>query len=334
MEQPPAGAAPGPNQSRGVHLTRASLALLGIGVLTGCRAAPIPEWQRFPAGTPLVPKYVTVDGTRLRVLDVGQGPTVVLIHGLAASIYSWRYTIVPLVQAGYRVIAYDNRGFGFSDIPSHGYANLDYVQLLYGLLDSLHVSDAVLVGHSMGGAIAADATLAHPDRVRGLVLVDAAGLGVSYPFMLRVARWPIVGPVFDHLRGRGATARMLHAIYGDGSRVTEQDIDQYYAPVARPEFGRGLRGVLREFNFADLQGRMGAINAPTLVMWGARDRLIPASIAEEMAAQLPHSALARFQTAGHALPEESHEAFDRVLLGFLKSGIPTAPQNLALSPAP
>lgn len=284
----------------------------------------------FPAGTNLVPKYVTVDSSRLRVLDVGRGPTVVLVHGLAASMYSWRQTIDPLVQAGYRVVAYDNRGFGFSDKPATGYSNAAYVHLLFGLLDSLGVSDAVLVGHSMGGAIVADAALARPDRVRGLVLVDAAGLGVRYPFMLRVARWPIIGPLFDHLRGRGATGGILRAIYGDPSRVTDQEIDQYYAPIALPEFGRSLRGVLREFSFEDLQGRLGTLMTPTLVMWGTRDRLIPQTIGVAMAAGLPHSALARFQAAGHALPEENPEEFNRVLIGFLKSGLPAAPANLAL----
>lgn len=311
-------------------MKRKSVVCAGFAtLLAACRAAPIPEAQRFPAGTPLVAKYVTVDSTRLRVLDVGRGPAIVLVHGLAASMYSWRYAIEPLVATGYRVVAYDNRGFGFSDKPASGYSNVAYVHLLFGLLDSLGVSDAVLVGHSMGGAIVADAALARPDRVRGLVLVDAAGLGVQYPFMLRVAKWPIVGPLFDHLRGRSATGGILRAIYGDGSQVKEQDIDQYYAPVALPDFGRSLRGVLREFNFADLHGRLGALSTPTLVMWGTRDLVIPQSIGEMMAAELPHSALARFRTAGHALPEESPEAFNRVLIGFLKSDLPTAPANLA-----
>jgi pimeloyl-ACP methyl ester carboxylesterase len=301
-----------------------------VALMAACRASPIPESQVFPAGTSLVPKYVTVDSSRLRVLDVGRGPTVVLVHGLAASMYSWRQTIDPLVQAGYRVVAYDNRGFGFSDKPATGYSNAAYVHLLFGLLDSLGVSDAVLVGHSMGGAIVADAALARPDRVRGLVLVDAAGLGVRYPFILRVARWPIIGPLFDHLRGRGATGGILRAIYGDPSRVTDQEIDQYYAPIALPEFGRSLRGVLREFSFEDLQGRLGTLMTPTLVMWGTRDRLIPQTIGVAMAAGLPHSALARFQAAGHALPEENPEEFNRVLIGFLKSGLPAAPANLAL----
>ena len=329
MEQSSTHRATRPHHCGKAQLKLPSLLLPSLAALAACRAAPIPESQRWPAGTAIVPKFVTVDSTHLRVLDVGRGPTVVLVHGLAASMYSWRYTIDPLVQAGYRVVAYDNRGFGFSDKPAAGFSNAAYVHLLFGLLDSLAVTDAVLVGHSMGGAIVADASLARPERVRGLVLVDAAGLGVQYPFMLRVARWPIIGPLFDHFRGRGATGRILRAIYGDGSRVREQDIDQYYAPLALPDFGRSLRGVLREFNFADLQGRLGSIPTPTLVMWGSRDQVIPQTIGAKMAAELPHSALARFQTAGHALPEESPAAFNRVLIGFLKSGLPAAPANLA-----
>jgi pimeloyl-ACP methyl ester carboxylesterase len=307
------------------------LICLGFVLVGGCRAAPIPEAQRYPAATSLVPRYVTVGGSRIRYIEAGQGPAVVLIHGLAASMYSWRYAIVPLSQAGYRVIAYDNRGFGFSDKPANGYTNAEYVQLLFGLLDSLHVPEAVLVGHSMGGAIAAEAALTQPERVRALVLVDAAGLGVRWPFMLRVARWPFVAPLFDRLRGRGSTARILRSTYADASRVTSQDIDQYYAPVALPEFGRSLRGVLLHFRFDSLQGRLGSVVAPALVMWGAQDNLISPSIGEAMVSQLPHASLVRFPAAGHALPEEAPDRFNRVLLGFLKTGLPAPPENLVLS---
>lgn len=306
------------------------VALLGLSL--ACRAEPIPVSQRYPAGTPLLARYLTVDSTRIRYVEAGQGPAVVLIHGLAASMYSWRHTIEPVAQAGFRVIAFDNRGFGFSDKPARGYSNEAYVGLLYGLLDSLGVKDAVLVGHSMGGAIAAQATLDRPERVRGLVLVDAAGLGVRWPFMLRVAHWPIVGALFDHLRGRAATAGILKALYADPSRVTPQDVDQYYAPLAEPGFGRGLRGVLREFRFDRLRGRLGQLTTPTLVMWGTRDRLIPLTVGQVMAAELPHSVLLRFPATGHALPEEAPEAFNRALVGFLLRGVPTPPADLAALP--
>jgi pimeloyl-ACP methyl ester carboxylesterase len=292
----------------------------------------MPASLRYPAGTTLVARYVTVDGTRLRYVDAGRGPVVVLVHGLAASIYSWRHTILPLAQAGYRVIAFDNRGFGFSDRPPRGYSNEAYVGVLYGLLDSLGVTEATLVGHSMGGAIAAQAALDRPERVHGLVLVDAAGWGVRWPFMLRVAHWPIVGALFDHLRGRTATAGILKAMYAVPSRVGAEDVDQYYAPLADADFGRVLRGVLGTFRFDALRDSLSRLATPTLVMWGSRDRLIPATVGEAMAAQLPRSVLVRFPDAGHALPEEVPEAFNRSLIGFLHNGIPPTPKDLAYGP--
>ena len=308
------------------------LALLSVFSSLACRAEPIPAAQRYPAGTPLVVKYVTIEGTRIRYVDTGRGPAVVLLHGLAASIYTWRRTILPVAQAGFRVIAFDNRGFGFSDKPPHGYSNEAYVGVLYELLDSLSVDEAVLVGHSMGGAIAAQAALERPDRVRGLVLVDAAGQGVRWPFMLRVAHWPIVGALFDRARGRAATAGILKALYGAPSRVTAEDVDQYYAPIAEPGFGRALRGVLREFTFDGLRGRLGGLVTPTLVMWGTQDQLIPTSVGQAMNGELPHAFLVRFPDAGHALPEEAPEAFNRALIGFLQGGLPVPPENLAAGP--
>lgn len=297
--------------------------------LGACRSAPIAPDQRFPAGTSLEAKYVSVDGSRIRYIESGIGPAVVLIHGLAASMYSWRHTVGPVADAGFRVIAFDNLGFGFSDAPASGYSNAAYMKLLFALMDSLRVGDAVLVGHSMGGAIAADAAVAHPERVRGLVLVDAAGLGVRWPFMLRVAHWPIVGTLFDGLRGRGATAGILKVLYGDPALVTTQDVDQYYAPLVRPGAGRALRGVLRDFRFDALRGRIDSITPPTLVIWGGKDRLIPPAVGQSLVADLPRGAFVLVPAAGHAVAEESPDAFNRTLLAFLRSGIPRPPPNVA-----
>lgn len=305
------------------------VAVASLGAVLACRSQPIPEGRRFPAGTPLTARYVTIDSTRIRYIDTGRGPAVVLIHGLAASMYSWRHTILPVAQSGFRVIAFDNRGFGFSDKPARGYDNKAYVNLLFGLLDSLHVSEAVLVGHSMGGAIAAEAALDRPDRVRGLVLIDAAGLAVRWPFMLRVAHWPVVGALFDRLRGRAATAGILKALYAVPSRVTAEEVDQYYAPIAEPGFGRCLRGVLGRFRFDALKDRLARVATPTLVAWGTADRLIPVAVGQSMAAQIPGALLVRFPDAGHAVPEESPEAFNEALIGFLEHGLSTPPADIA-----
>ena len=295
-----------------------------------CRAAPIPPDQRYPAGTGLEAHTVVVDGTRLRYVELGTGPVVLLIHGLGGSIYSWRGIIGPVAAAGYRVIAFDNRGFGESEKPARGYRNADYVHLIAALMDTLRVPQAVLVGHSMGGAIAADVALAAPARVRGLVLIDAAGYGTRWPWSLRLARWPVVGSLLIGLRGRATVAELLRSMYADPTKVSTGDVDQYYAPVAEPDFGPALRGVLQEFRFDDLFGKLDGLQAPALLIWGAQDRLIPQALGRQMAHDIPRVAFVLVPRAGHAAAEEAPEAVARSLTAFLKQGVPTIPADLAI----
>jgi pimeloyl-ACP methyl ester carboxylesterase len=294
-----------------------------------CRAAPIPESQRYPAGTPFRAQYRTIDGTRLRMIDTGRGTPVVFIHGFGASMYGWRYQLPVVVAAGYRVVVIDNRGFGFSDKPAHGYTNAAYAKLIVSLLDSLGIASAVLVGHSMGGAIAAEVALAHPDRVRGMVLIDAAGYGVRWPGVLKVARWPFVGAIATSFRSRWFTGRVLRSTFADPSKVAEADVDQYYAPVPDPGYGRALRGVLREFRFDSLGGRLAGVQAPTLILWGDQDRWIPLRDGSRFARELQRSELALLSRSGHDSPEESPDQVNRYLLAYLKDGLSRIPENVA-----
>jgi len=265
------------------------------------------------------------------MIDTGNGTPVVFIHGIGASMYGWRYQLPPLVAAGYRVVAFDNRGFGFSDKPAHGYSNAAYSHLVVSLLDSLGIASAVLVGHSMGGAIAAEVALAHPDRVRGMVLIDAAGFGVRWPGVLKMARWPLLGAVATSFRGRWITGRIVRSTFADPGKVTAADVDQYYAPVPDPNFGRALRGVLREFRFDTLSGRLGSLQTPTLILWGNADRWIALRDGSRFARELPRSEFVVLDRTGHDAPEESPDQVNPLLLAFLKEGLTRIPENVAWS---
>ncbi len=308
---------------------RSLIALCAVAL--ACRAPQIPAERRYPAGSPFRAQYRVIDGTQLRIIDTGRGTPVVFIHGFGASLYSWRKTLPSVVAAGYRIIAFDNRGFGFSAKPARGYGNAAYARLVVALLDTLGLPSAVLVGHSMGGAIAAEVALAYPSRVRGLVLIDAAGYGVRWPAILKVGRWPGAGGVATALRGRWVTERLLRSTHADPTKVTEEDVDQYYAPVPEPGYGRALRGVLREFRFDTLVGRLGAVAAPTLVLWGAVDRWIPVRDGSRLAAELPRGVFVVIPRTGHAAAEESPDEVNRLLIAFLREGLPRIPDNVARS---
>jgi pimeloyl-ACP methyl ester carboxylesterase len=300
-------------------------------VLAGCRAPALPEAQLFPAGTEFTARYVQVDGTRIRYIDVGRGAPVVFLHGLGASMYAWRRNLAAVAAAGFRVIAFDNRGFGLSDKPPAPYDNAAYARLAIGFMDSLRLTDAVLVGHSMGGAIAAQVAIEYPPRVRGLVLVGSAGLGAREPLLFRVARWPVLGPAALALRGRGFTARLLRSTYFDPGKVTDADVDQYYAPVAQAEYGRALRGVLQQFRFTALEGRLDRIAAPTLVLWGEEDRWVPMGLGRALAAGITRSAFVSVPHAGHSVQEEAPDEVNHLVIRFLKDGLPRIPPDLALA---
>lgn len=302
---------------------------LPLVLLIACRAASLPDTERYPAGTPFTARYLQADGTRIRYVDAGQGTPVIFIHGLGESLYAWRHNLGAVQAAGFRVVAFDQRGSGGSDKPAQGYSNADLARLLVAVMDSLHIASAALVGHSMGGAIAAETAIRSPDRVRGLVLIDAAGLGVRQPALLRAARWPLVGALVVALRGRATVERLLRATYADARKVTAADVDQYYAPVAEPEYGLALRGVLWEFRFDGLVGRLDSVAAPTLVLWGEQDRLVPIALGHLLAAQLPRSAFLSVSHAGHAVQEEAPDEVNRLIIKFLREGLPRVPENLA-----
>ena len=126
-----------------------------------------------------------------------------------------------------------------------------------------------------------------------------------------------------------ATGRILRSSFADPSKVTAADVDQYYAPAPLPEFGRALRGVLREFRFDTLGGRLASVQTPTLILWGDADRLISIREGTRFARELPRSELVVLQRTGHNAPEEAHDQVNHVLLDFLKEGLSRIPENVA-----
>jgi pimeloyl-ACP methyl ester carboxylesterase len=299
---------------------------LVVCLALACKAEPIPESAAFPAGTPFTTRRLTVDSSSIRFLDTGTGPPVVFVHGLLASVYTWRYQLEPVLAAGYRVIAFDQRGFGFSDRNDRGSNNADYARLLGSLLDALDVDQAVLVGHSMGGAVVGEFAVLHPERVRGLVLMGPAGAG---PPLAHTLRWPFVGTLGTTFFSRDALRATLLSCFADPRRVTEQDVDQYYAPLTRPGTGAALKRLLRDFRFDALRGRLGQLEIPTLVLWGSSDLWIPFTSASQLSQELPRSAFIVVRNAGHNLHEEQHEEVNRSLIGFLQHGLPATPADLA-----
>lgn len=237
--------------------------------------------------------------------------------------------ISPLAAAGYRVMAVDLPGFGYSDKPG-GYTMQSYVDFVEAWLDLHCVERAALVGNSMGGAIATAFAALKPERTGAAVLVDPGGFGREVTWLLRLAGLRVVRLLPRRL-SRRQVRRGLRRVVADRSRIEEEDVERIVAldrlPGTRDAFleiarsAIGLRGVRADQGVAGVAPR---ISAPTLVVWGDRDRIIPPSHAQVAAEAIPGARLAILDGCGHCPQLEDPERFTEVVLGFLRDSWPPA----------
>jgi pimeloyl-ACP methyl ester carboxylesterase len=236
----------------------------------------------YPAGVPGVTarQLKLRTGITLRVAESGDGdaPPVVLLHGWGASLYMYRFPLDRLARAGYRVIAPDLRGHGLSEKPrTAGSYTLDaYLDDVIALLDALGVSQAALVGQSMGGAIALHMALRARRRVGPLILFSPAGLvRTRFPALGRIVSRRAVWALSRRMPPRWLTRAILRQlVYADRSRVSERDVDEYWAPSRDPAYAIAMHATLREFDWtpvdtAELRG-LGDL----LIVIGLSDRVI------------------------------------------------------------
>ena len=164
-------------------------------------------------------RYIDVDGVRTHYVVAGQGPPVVFIHGLGASMVAWRENIVPLSER-LSVYALDLAGHGDSEKPNVEYSISFGVRYMLHFLDALDLQQVALVGNSMGGTLALATALEHAERVNRLVLVDTASLGREVAFYLRVASLPMVGELFNR-PWFGINRKALRSVFNDMQFITK-----------------------------------------------------------------------------------------------------------------
>jgi pimeloyl-ACP methyl ester carboxylesterase len=299
------------------------LALLALVALAGMAAARGERPPR-PSGAWLAragvePRYLDVDGVRVRYVRRGAGPPVVLVHGILSSAYTWA-DVIPALAATHDVIALDLPGFGGSDIPPAFTADR-YVPLLRGFLDALGLPKVDLVGHSLGGAVACAFTAAEPGRVARLVLVDSAGFNLGTqdrPWLLRLAGSPGVAAALEALPIRRPLVKLgLRQVFEDDGRITPERVEEYVAPLFRPGASAFLAGLLRDARRLGLPDAIAHVRAPTLVVWGEQDAWAPLAHADRFVAAIPGARKAVITPCGHIPQEERPQEFIVLLREFL-----------------
>jgi pimeloyl-ACP methyl ester carboxylesterase len=221
----------------------------------------------------------------------GSGPPVVLVHGLSGSSRWWRRNIGALTPHR-RVYVVDLIGFGASR-ARHPFALAEAAGYLGQLLDQLELARVSLVGHSMGGLIAAELAADAPERVDRLVLVDPAALPLDTHLLTHALS------LLHELRT--ISPSFLPVLFADSLRA---------GPLT---FWRAARGLM----LADLRPKLALIRAPTLVIWGEHDALVPLAFAQQLAQYLRYEQLVVIKGAGHVPMWDRPQEFNRVLMEFL-----------------
>lgn len=273
-------------------------------------------------------RFTVVDGVRLHYQEFGapDAPALVLLHGYCSSNYTWKDVAEPLAAAGYRVIAPDLKGFGFSEKPAdRRYHVQDHAQLVIGLLDRLGIETATLVGNSFGGAVALACALMWSARVSGLVLIDAAYNDAplqQYPFSLyaRIARTWLVGETTVPLltATRRTAESLLRGFFHDQQVVTPERIAAYFRALRTVEGQRAAMTTARQWDLNWIEQELDGVTVPTLIIWGEYDRAVPVTLGVRLRARLPHAEFVVIPDCGHIPEEERPEETAALILDFCR----------------
>lgn len=252
-------------------------------------------------------------GLTVHVRDQGlrSGPTLVLLHGSNAALQSWELWVERL-QDHYRIITLDLPGHGLTGAdPAGRYDTRAYAQIVADVMRHLGVARAIIGGNSMGGGVAWTFALAHPDKVDGLVLVDAAGApgqtSRKMPIGFRLARLPVVRDLAGVITPRSLFASSLKTSVYDPAFVTEPMVDRYWELNRYPgnRTATMQRFAQAPANHPATPAQLARLTIPVLILWGAEDNLIPVSAARWFHKALPGSTLIIYPRIGHLPMEET-----------------------------
>lgn len=268
-------------------------------------------------------RFVQIDGVRVHYQEAGDitAPAIVLIHGFASSTLVWSKVFLDLAAAGFRVIAPDMLGYGYSGKPRNGeYTIAGQARLITEFLDRLHIKRTTLVGSSYGGAVAATCALDYPSRVHKLVLVGAVSNNRPLEFkLMRMFGAPVFGDVVSPLLiGSRRLLRMrMKKVYDRHSWVLdERRVDARHRPLRASGTHRAMIRTVRGWDAERISRDAHLIKQPTLLLWGETDPEIPLADGEQLHSEIPGSRLIVFQKCGHLPHEEYPTEFTKIVTEF------------------
>jgi pimeloyl-ACP methyl ester carboxylesterase len=260
--------------------------------------------------------FADVAGVRVRYVDVGQGPAVVMIHGFASALETWS-GLVPELRRNHRVIALDLKGFGLTDRPPGDYSPAAQADLVLALLDQRGVDRAAFVAHSYGVSVVLQIALQAPERVTRLALYDAWVYDEQLPTLFLWARARGVGEALFGLFYTERPEEKLAQAFFDPTIIPEQLVEDIERNLARPGTRAAALAAVRGMRYAELARRYRQIDKPALLLWGREDRVTPLGVGERLLHDLRLARLVVFPRCGHLPMVEAARPSNAEVVRFL-----------------
>lgn len=272
-------------------------------------------------------KFARVKGFSIHYSDDGpkQAQAVLLIHGFAASMFSWRLQRQQLIAAGYRVIAIDLLGCGGSSrLAEAVYTTQDQAEIVLGLMNELGIQAVILIGHSFGARVAMQTALLAPARVQRLIAVCAEALAIERPAIAKLLSVPVLGYAVAFYSTSPFLVRTgLKIMSASDGWIDKTAVQGYQAPLHVTGTALAQEWQARSIKDGRLPvpQHLADIQQPVLLIWGAKDSVFPLSEGHFLQSSLPHAQLHVVPNAGHLAHEEAPQNVDAAMLAWLAAPV-------------
>jgi pimeloyl-ACP methyl ester carboxylesterase len=271
--------------------------------------------------------FIKFRGAEIHYTDEGQGIPVVMMHGFGGSFLNWN-KLDTRMNKDYRVIRIDLPGFGLSDLPQPEGAKTDFVQqyrdFMSFFIDTLHLDSLYVVGNSMGGMMAWGTAADHPDKVKKLVLIDAAGYDLEN-ISNKVAgfmKMPLVKSLFNRGFPLSSSEEAAKKVYADPSKINHEAVLASNMLWNRDGNIQAACAIVCASKYPDT-ALIAKVRCPTLIIWGKEDKIMPLDHAYRFLRDIKGSQLIVFDTCGHCAMIEKPDETATAIKQFFNNSVAT-----------
>ncbi len=272
-----------------------------------------------------VAKTFLYNGIKIKYDEIGNGEPIILLHGFGASSYSWRNVLKSLNQKN-KLFLIDFKGFGLSDKPMDDkYSISDQTEIIINFIQKNNLQNLILVGHSMGGAVALRTALRcvkmKNNLLKGLILLDSPAYKQRLPAFIQILRIPILNKLILALFPAKLCAKLvLKKCFFDDKKITDELIKDYSGPLRLSVSYHALIKTAQKLipsEADEITKQYQEINIPTLLIWGQQDQIVPLSVGQKLKQAIPNSKLAVIPDCGHMPQEEKPKETAKIISEFL-----------------